>query len=496
LGDPFVVDKNLCLADLMNVYLNFVFILDTLEGQKNEEGSVALIDFLTAICDGINNALGNINKIAPSYDHDTNTIYFVDETPAGNRDWVVDPPKAKFELYGYNEAANQAGFIKDFNLKTELTPALSTAITVGAQANARPVGENQTAFSKWNIGLEDRIWKEKNPPSGSSGPYTKEEQQKAAETAKKNDKTLIEDYGQFLVNTTAKTVSDYGASAVDRISLNPDEQDKYGSVMNSFISRHNALWVTGATGSASSPTDVIGFIPINLSLTMDGLSGPKIYQRFAVDTKFLPSKYTDTLEFIVRGISHTIENNQWTTNIETFMVPKIIDAPTESLFSVETSTNSTAPTSLASVVLEPVLNRIAAKALLNVGVPRRVIPFIIAQILLETGHYKSTAFKEDNNLSGIRYAKQKLATPGSAAPKADGPAPYARYANYDDWARDYITQVTKGYGAKVGKAKPLEATTPEGFAHALKVNLYYQGPEADYARNIRQLYPTFAELGI
>jgi hypothetical protein len=309
------------LGDLMAVYLNIKFIISTLESKKNENGDVVLISFLTAICDGINNALGNINKIAPVYDHDSHTLYFVDETPSP-RNWIVDPPKAKFELYGYNPSTSEAGFIKDFNLKTELTPAMSTAITVGAQANAQPVGESQTAFSKWNIGLEDRIWKEKNPPVSGSKSLTSEEQKDARKVAEENYANIRNNYVSFLRNSFAGT-------------SNIEDFDSYPAIMKNMISYYNTAWVnssTSPTGSVS-PTDIIGFIPINLSLTMDGLSGIKIYQRFAVDTKFLPSKYTDTLEFIVKGISHTIDNNQWTTNIETFMVPKVVSDPTEGLLS-------------------------------------------------------------------------------------------------------------------------------------------------------------------
>jgi hypothetical protein len=55
---------------------------------------------------------------------------------------------------------------------------------------------------------------------------------------------------------------------------------------------------------------------------MDGLSGMKVYQRFEVDTDFLPSNYPTSLEFIIKGITHTIQNNEWITNIESIAIPK------------------------------------------------------------------------------------------------------------------------------------------------------------------------------
>ena len=341
---PFLIDNKYNQGDLMNVYLNLRFILTTLESKIDENGKVSLLDFLTELCNGINNAFANINKISPVYDHDTNTLHFVDETPV-DHNWVTEPPKAKFELYGYNPTDKTAGFIKDFQLKTEITPALATAITVGAQANAKPVGESQTSFSKWNVGLVDRIWKEKYASSTDSAPPTPEEKAKAEEVAAQNITNLIANYYSWIAKATALITKENDADPNNKLGTKNQKIEEealtgeFSPIMQSMINYHNQIWANSTNVSGSSPTDVIGFIPINLSLTMDGMSGAKIYQRFNVDTRFLPPKYTDELEFIVRGIGHTIENNQWTTNIETFMVPKIISSPDKSVVTLGASTN-------------------------------------------------------------------------------------------------------------------------------------------------------------
>ena len=48
----------------------------------------------------------------------------------------------------------------------------------------------------------------------------------------------------------------------------------------------------------------------------------KVYQNFLMDTAFLPTNYPGTLEFLIKGITHKIEGNQWTTNIESMAIPK------------------------------------------------------------------------------------------------------------------------------------------------------------------------------
>ena len=63
-------------------------------------------------------------------------------------------------------------------------------------------------------------------------------------------------------------------------------------------------------------------IPISLSLTLDGLSGMKIFQKYTITDDFLPQSYRDNIEFIIKGINHTIDDNGWVTNIEGQFMPK------------------------------------------------------------------------------------------------------------------------------------------------------------------------------
>ena len=50
----------------------------------------------------------------------------------------------------------------------------------------------------------------------------------------------------------------------------------------------------------------------------------KIYNALKVDTKYLPSNYPDTMEFVITGLSHTVENNVWTTDLQTVMQPTVV----------------------------------------------------------------------------------------------------------------------------------------------------------------------------
>jgi hypothetical protein len=58
---------------------------------------------------------------------------------------------------------------------------------------------------------------------------------------------------------------------------------------------------------------------------MNGLSGIKINQQFLMDTEFLPTNYPNVLTFLIKNLSHEIQNNKWVTKIETYSIPKAVN---------------------------------------------------------------------------------------------------------------------------------------------------------------------------
>ena len=57
---------------------------------------------------------------------------------------------------------------------------------------------------------------------------------------------------------------------------------------------------------------------------MDGLSGMKVYQKYTIDTSFLPTNYPNNLDFLIKSVNNSISNNIWETTIESIAVPNNI----------------------------------------------------------------------------------------------------------------------------------------------------------------------------
>jgi len=312
-GEPFIFSEISTSSkseygQIMNIYVNFRFILDKLDQLVDvETNSVALIDFLKSIVSGINGALGGMNQLEVFVDEITNTIKIIDKNPFPNSEkliehfarsgsiqsntYDIDNKYAKFYLYGYNPDNNQSGFIRDFRFKTELSPAMSTMITVAAAANSSAVGENATALSRLNNGLKDRY---KDLISNTNDGSTKK-----VDLVTKYEDIYAQMKNQFegvYVPFVKYLVS------LEKFTYSDDEIDTYKDSITTLIKYeqlyHDAyvnyeLVKKGADPKTLKPNlqPGTGFIPFNLSLTMDGLSGMKINSKFLIDAAYLPSNY-------------------------------------------------------------------------------------------------------------------------------------------------------------------------------------------------------------
>jgi hypothetical protein len=330
---------------VMNIYLNMSWILTRLDELKEPSSNkTVLITFLNSILSDVNSSLGGTTELETTINDDSNTVIIRDKNPIPNIDNVISIMNEKFktnisnryayfDLYGYdtNEPTSNityggkghASFIKDFNFTTEISPNLSTMITVGASANSVVVGENSTAFSKFNNGLSDR-YKEK-----ITEPTT--EEIAAEQLQKTEDEAAIGE----LIHNYLQTYNAYINYIKKLGEPNPrydgdagtykDALTNYNNYLNqsrqaTFNLKVNELKKANKPIPKSPFNSGTGFIPFNMSLTMDGLSGMKIYSKFFIDTAFLPANYPDNAEFLIKGVEHRIENNKWFTKIESFVI--------------------------------------------------------------------------------------------------------------------------------------------------------------------------------
>jgi hypothetical protein len=307
----------------MNIYLSHNQIIASLNENMDEKGNVAFFDFLNSLCIAVNKAMGGINNLEPFLNEDENKIYIMDSSYQPKS----DKPKYTLQLYGYNKNQKEAGFVRNFNLKTEITNDFATMASIGSTAGGYVKGTENTMFSKWNKGLIDR-WKE--------------EYESPIEESKLNRFGEIDEpLKMYVEEFWNKRYSPFGYTLMDvaydwawigvgsTAAMNDDIIDSNVSVVTEFYKYIQAKIQAEQSGSYSSPSN--GFIPINLGITMDGISGVKIYNEVNVNTSFLPNNYPKSLRFIIKGVNHKLSDSDWETTLETVVIAKTNDEPNQTL---------------------------------------------------------------------------------------------------------------------------------------------------------------------
>jgi hypothetical protein len=286
----------------MNILVNMNFIAKVLEENINlKDGSVSYFTLLEKIMTGIQSTLGNLNNFNVIYDEDANKIKIIDSTfiPGLNKykpDLFKDRKNGLFKIYTVDE--QEGSFIRDASIKSKMSNAFATMTTIGAQARGNIVGENATALSSWNDGLTDRVIKEKATemqPSGST---------ELKDAYPSNLSALTDLYTK---------INDGNITAEDIDGVKDQCVDLFNYEVGTFIE-----------GKKMPP---LGFLPIDLELTFDGLSGVKIYETYTADDRLLPKEYREKIQFITTGVSHRIQNNDWTTTLNSVTSPNYEDSP-------------------------------------------------------------------------------------------------------------------------------------------------------------------------
>lgn len=287
---------------LMNVYVNLAYIIKQSYELRDSKNKTNYIDLINKILGSIESSLGGRNTLKAKVSEDLR-FYIIDEHPIPSiQREQVENPNFTLKLYGLNPG-EEGSFVRDFGIKTSITNELASTITIGAQASGQIKGEDATAFSKWNKGLVDRILPIRTNEKGETEQERKQRELQEQQITERN-KDLASEYVNYL-------------QSLQNYSWDAEKADSFATVLTNYLSFTEGT----AAESKGGSTGVIGFIPIDLNFTIDGISGIKIYQSFSVNSSFLPRGYGETMQFIITGISHEINNNTWTTHIETNLVP-------------------------------------------------------------------------------------------------------------------------------------------------------------------------------
>lgn len=284
---------------LMAIHINIEFISKTLQSAQDDRGGINLYSFLEKLMFGIQDAVGNINRFTITYD-ETNGINIKDDTIIPGVNDQDNDGDVKLRLYGTKLDIGEGSFLRNISAQSKITGKMATQIAIGSTASGNSINGSTSLLARWNEGLVDRLqFSEPSTKNTTEAPPNTllDEVNKQYTTQLKFLKDSYEEF-KYLGNpsytsaqTTLKTLLEYDL-AVKTINGN----------------------IAGK-----------GFIPIDVSLEMDGMSGILLYQKIKTTEEILPASYVNKVDFIVMALDHTIAGNEWTTTVNTLSVPKRTD---------------------------------------------------------------------------------------------------------------------------------------------------------------------------
>ena len=287
------------VGNINNIYINIALLSsEMIEGTKSKnDTTVSIRQYLQNICDKVNKALGSINDLQVISDVDgaVETLTIIDYQQKRVRELAKKTPPAQIKAQGLGS------MLTGIQAQSSITPEIATMISVGAQAQGEAVGVEATSFSKLSAGLKDRIYPTKG--IGEEG----EQEKPQTNPLEERFKGAVESYSKLVYNQIPVAGETYGPVALestDNFDIENIAVEFYKSALAKFTE-------SGQTSTA--------FIPIKLDFSLYGMSGMKIFQKFKLSNDVLPLSYKGNFEFIVTGLSHTVDNSKWETNVSSLI---------------------------------------------------------------------------------------------------------------------------------------------------------------------------------
>jgi hypothetical protein len=328
-GLQFKANNQAYQGKTMNILLNVGYLLGIINeyASSDAQHGVYLQPFLERILTDVNKSLGNMNSFRVAYRDDSNTVQIQDDQwvpslvlPSGVESSIMSRttylsklktnPQQSGQLPifgpvpGQLPVAGAQSLARQFQLKTTMSTKLASMIAISAQAETGSVNAtDHSSLSYLNLNKQDRYKKhiqDQSTPE-NSGTNT-------------NSKSNID--GASNDQKVADMFNEHIKSIYYTLQLSADKVDL---AKNYYIERMSK------TKSDDPVTSAAPFIPADLEMTIDGISGIIMGNAFTIPEDRLPLSLRGEngftkVAFIVTGLTHTIESNEWLTRIKGQMI--------------------------------------------------------------------------------------------------------------------------------------------------------------------------------
>ena len=321
--------------DILNICLNVDFLLDVLNQKldTNEEESKTVYDFIKEILSKLTTDAGKINDFDLHYEDEKFQFHVVDRavTPAFSElaDAVID-------TIGLNTV------VEDVALNSKIPSSIAAMVAVSAQSAGSDVGEELLQMQRWNQGLVDRTQSSKNIRAVKK---KNEKKPQISRIVKLLERLQVDE------NKIYYNAEDYKAVTSDHIFT-----------MKRFLQ----------TYTSRAKTNIPGLIPLELSLKLKGTAGFKIGEAFNISPTILPERYRGMVSFLINGVTNSISDNKWNTELTAQMIISGKFKPTEELLETDLLEGSVEDEVLTDVDLEDIIDEVPTGELIQLMFPANI----------------------------------------------------------------------------------------------------------------------------
>lgn len=315
-GQDFLVDNNPYVGRLGNVLINLRFASEAIAtSPKDEDGAISVLTYVKTILRGINESMGNLNSFFVTLDENEGVIKIYDETPKPNLVEAIPENFTKINIFGVKQ--DQGSFITNIGLDAEIPQNFATMIAIGAQSSGNNLMGNSVSFSNYNKGLVDRIIPEKIDYDTANKKEDEPSPLEKAKTIKVEKLFKSKDDGNLPIKMMYKFGGTKEGSNYDKYNFSSEVSNDLSENYTTYIKLIHGI--LAESNKVPSPF----FLPFNLNLEMEGLSGIKLFEKFRITDDILPPSYEkDGVDIIVKAINHNIDIQKWSTTIDTQSVPR------------------------------------------------------------------------------------------------------------------------------------------------------------------------------
>jgi hypothetical protein len=321
----FQATSNSNQGKIMNILLNIDYLLDLIQNfaGSDPEHAVKLEPFLNQIVTDVNKALGNINSLRVAYRDESNVIQILDDqwvpSVAGQAS-VLSATEYSAKLQKVDEqklagllpiagnpaelpVAGNISLARQFQIRSVMSTKLASMIAISAQAATGSINaKDHSAFSTLNQNFQDRY-----------KPYIQDASNGDAGANSNSNAKAATEGNDF---KAAKLFNDHVKNVYYDLNITPDN---IKLAKNYYIERMSKIKSEDTSISAAP------FIPAEVEMTLDGISGIIMGNAFTIPQDRLPislrgANGISKVAFIVTGLSHTIQNNEWLTKIKGQMI--------------------------------------------------------------------------------------------------------------------------------------------------------------------------------